>query len=478
MQRSQHPVSSLQSPVSGKTNIVGVIGWPVSHSVSPAMHNAAFAALGLDWCYVPLPVPLDPPERIGEALRGLRALGLRGANVTVPHKQAVMPYLDRLSPAAAAIGAVNTIVVEADGSLLGDNTDAPGFVADLRDHAIDPGGKRVLVLGAGGSARAVVYGLAEAGCRSVAIANRTLERAEQLAAEMGAHFPAIPITAHALPAAVAALAADADLVVNTTSLGMTPNMETTPWDERVSFRSGQVVYDLVYNPPQTRLLRKAAEDGAQAIGGLGMLIWQGAIAFERWTGQQPPVDKMRRAALDDLTRRGVLLRTPSEATVQIRPAHAGDAVEIVALHTEVQRLHADAVPQRYKPATGETLPLATIHEWLSNPDKQFWVAEEAAGLVGYLLLDMQRRPETPATYPLNLLYIDQLGVKLEAQQRGIGEQLITTAKTVARQQGLTLLALDVCEFNDKARRFFARHGFVPFSHRLWMEVGAGQETSR
>lgn len=292
--------------LTGKTNIVGVIGWPVSHSVSPVMHNAAFAALGLDWCYVPLPVPLDPPDRIGEAVRGLRALGLRGANVTVPHKQAVMPHLDRLSPAAKAIGAVNTIVVEADGALLGDNTDAPGFVADLRDHAIDPAGKRVLVLGAGGSARAVVYGLAAAGCRAVAIANRTVDRAGQLAADMGAHFPAIPVSAHALPAAIDALVAEVDLIVNTTSLGMTPNVETTPWDEGVPFHSSQVVYDLVYNPPQTRLLRKAADDGATAIGGLGMLIWQGAIAFERWTGHQPTVDKMRQAALDDLRARGVL----------------------------------------------------------------------------------------------------------------------------------------------------------------------------
>lgn len=460
----------MRTHLTGKTNIVGVVGWPVSHSVSPAMHNAAFAALGLDWCYVPLPVPVDPADRIGEAVRGLLALGLRGANVTVPHKQAVMPHLDRLSPAAEGIGAVNTIVVEGDGALLGDNTDAPGFVADLRENGVDPAGKQVLVLGAGGSARAVVYGLTEAGCRSVAIANRTVDRAEQLAAEMGTRFPASPITAHALPAAVAALAADADLIVNTTSLGMTPNAETTPWDERVSFHSGQVVYDLVYNPPQTRLLCKAADDGATAIGGLGMLIWQGAIAFERWTGQQPPVDKMRQAALDDLRARGVLPRPAPDTAVRVRLARAGDAENIVALHIEVQRLHAEAVPQRYKPATGETLPLATIHEWLSNPDKQFWVAEEAAELVGYLLLDMQRRPETPATYPLNLLYIDQIGVKQEAQQRGIGEQLIAAAKEVARQQKITTLGLDVCDFNDKARRFFARQGFVPFSHRMWMAI--------
>jgi len=284
------------SIISGKTNSVGVIGWPVSHSVSPAMHNAAFAALELDWCYVPLPVPTDPAARIGEAVQGLRALGLRGANVTVPHKQAVMPYLDWLTPAAQAIGAVNTIRVEEDGKLSGDNTDARGFVADLRDHGVTLTGQRALVLGAGGSARAIVYGLAEAGCLSITVLNRTVDKAHELAQEIRDVFPFCRLSGHAMPDEIAILAQEAQLIVNCTSLGMTPKIEGLPWDETVAFRPGQVVYDLVYNPPQTRLLVKAAADGAQAIGGLGMLIWQGAIAFERWTGQLPPVDVMRTAA--------------------------------------------------------------------------------------------------------------------------------------------------------------------------------------
>jgi len=284
------------SIISGKTNSVGVIGWPVSHSVSPAMHNAAFAALELDWCYVPLPVPTDPAARIGEAVQGLRALGLRGANVTVPHKQAVMPYLDWLTPAAQAIGAVNTIRVEEDGKLSGDNTDARGFVADLRDHGVTLTGQRALVLGAGGSARAIVYGLAEAGCLSITVLNRTVDKAHELAQEIRDVFPFCRLSGHAMPDEIAILAQEAQMIVNCTSLGMTPKIEGLPWDETVAFRPGQVVYDLVYNPPQTRLLVKAAADGAQAIGGLGMLIWQGAIAFERWTGQLPPVDVMRTAA--------------------------------------------------------------------------------------------------------------------------------------------------------------------------------------
>ncbi len=282
--------------ISGKTTLVGLFGWPVSHSVSPAMHNAAFEKLGLDWCYVPLPVPIEPTSRISEAIAGLRAMGLRGANVTVPHKQNVIPYLDQLTPAARAIGAVNTIIVEGDETLTGDNTDAAGFIADLRAHKVDPTGKRVAILGAGGSARAVVYGLAEAGARQIMLFNRTRDRAEVLAAEMWGRFPDTRFAAHLLPGDIPRTADHVDLIVNCTSLGMTPKVDGLPWDEDAAFSSGQVVYDLVYNPMETRLLTLARGDGAQAIGGLGMLIWQAALAFERWTGQTAPVEVMRQAA--------------------------------------------------------------------------------------------------------------------------------------------------------------------------------------
>lgn len=281
--------------ITGKSNIVGLIGWPTGHSVSPRMHNAAFAALELDWCYVPLPVNTEPRERIGEAVQGVRALGLRGANVTVPHKQAVMPHLDALTDAASVIGAVNTIIVQADGSLLGDNTDAPGFIADLHNHGVDTQGQRVLVLGAGGSARAVVYGLATAGATTIIIANRTLARATDLVADLQAQVPDCPLIACALPNDLAKVAATSDLIVNCTSLGMSPNITTTPWLADLPFRTDQAVYDLVYNPRDTRLLAQAAQEGAQALGGIGMLVWQGAIAFERWTGIMPPVDVMRQA---------------------------------------------------------------------------------------------------------------------------------------------------------------------------------------
>ena len=274
--------------ITAKTQLVGLIGWPVSHSVSPAMHNAAFAKLGLNWRYVPLPVPLDPAERIGEAVRGVRALGMKGCNVTVPHKQSVMPHLDALTQAAEAIGAVNTIIVQENGALLGDNTDAPGFVRDVKSHGVALAGKRALVLGAGGSSRAVVYGLAEAGCESIAIVNRTAEKAQELAAAMQPYFPSCTVKNARLTEA----APHADFVVNCTSLGMTPKVDSTPWDEAIPFRKEQIVYDLVYNPRETRLMRKAAVDGATAVGGLGMLVWQGAIALERWTGKSAPVETM------------------------------------------------------------------------------------------------------------------------------------------------------------------------------------------
>ena len=281
--------------ITGRSNIVGLIGWPTGHSVSPSMHNAAFDALELDWCYVPLPVNTEPQSRIREAVMGVRALGLRGANVTVPHKQAVMPYLDSLSDAARVIGAVNTIVVQADGSLTGDNTDAPGFIADLRDNGVDTHGKRVLILGAGGSARAVVYGLASAGATAITVANRTVARANELVADLQAHVPNCPLSACALPGDLAVISANSNLIVNCTSLGMSPNIDGLPWQVDLRFRADQAVYDLVYNPRQTRLLAQAARDGATAIGGIGMLVWQGAIAFERWTGVTPPIDVMRQA---------------------------------------------------------------------------------------------------------------------------------------------------------------------------------------
>lgn len=276
--------------MTGQTRLVGVLGWPVSHSRSPAMHNAAFAALGLDWAYLPLPVR---PERIAEAVIGLRALGFAGANVTVPHKQAVRPLMDELTPSARAVGAVNTILIGADGRLTGDTTDGYGFLQDLADHGV-VGPRATLVLGSGGAARSVVYALAEAGC-SVTVCARDVRKAAALCEDLAVVLPgAAPrLSAAALPADLRRLAATATLVVNATSLGLHDD-EPAPWDEAIPFRPDQVAYDLIYNRP-TEFLKLAVNGGARAIAGLGMLVHQGARAFEMWTGVAAPVGVMRRA---------------------------------------------------------------------------------------------------------------------------------------------------------------------------------------
>ncbi len=282
-------------PITGATRLVGVMGWPVEHSLSPRMHNAAFAALGLDWVYVPFPVR---PERLADAVRGLVALGFAGCNATVPHKAALVPLMDELTPIAAATGSVNTIVIRPDGSLLGDSTDGHGFLMDLRAHGVEigpsanqhgddpstiaspghsvaaPPRHRVLVIGAGGAARAVVYALAEAGAR-VAVVNRTVAHAEALwEAEL---------SAHPFPAALPGLAADARLIVNTTSLGLHGDADPLPWDPEIPFWPDQVVYDLIYHV-RTPFLRLAEAAGAHAIDGLGMLVYQGARSAALWTG--------------------------------------------------------------------------------------------------------------------------------------------------------------------------------------------------
>ncbi len=279
-----------QLPINGATRLVGLMGWPISHSHSPAMHNAAFAALGLPWAYVPLPVQ---PGHAGDAVRGLAALGFAGANVTMPHKPAVMPHLDELTAAARTVGAVNTIIVREDGTLLGDTTDGYGFMADLAEHRVALDGP-ALVIGAGGAARSVTYALAEAGM-TVAVCGLETDQAQHLCqVTMAAlSLPAGRLTAHPYPAGLPELAPAAQLIVNATSLGMHEG-DPAPWDPSVPFRPDQIIYDLVYHRP-TAFLALAAADGARTIGGLGMLVHQGARSFELWTGRPAPVDVMAAA---------------------------------------------------------------------------------------------------------------------------------------------------------------------------------------
>lgn len=271
---------------------VGLIGWPVEHSLSPTMQNAAFAALSMDWEYVLLPVP---PEEVERVVRGLAARSFRGANVTVPYKEAVIPYLPSLTEAARAIGAVNTLIVREDGRLVGENTDWTGFLAALRESGFDPEGRRALLLGAGGAARAVAYALVRSGVR-VIVLNRRPERAEELVRTLGSGVPKGSMQAGLLePGTLLREARHADLLVNATSVGMWPRPDESPWPDGLPIPSHLTVLDLVYRPLETKLLRQAREAGARTVNGLGMLIHQGARAFEIWTGRPAPVEVMRAA---------------------------------------------------------------------------------------------------------------------------------------------------------------------------------------
>ena len=284
--------------ITGKSSLVGLIGWPVEHSLSPVMHNAAFAELGLDWAYVPLAVA---PTSVEQAVRGLTALSFVGANVTVPHKQAVIRYLDELNDAARITGAVNTIHIQ-DGKYFGYNTDAIGFLNSLIEADCHPKDMHVAVLGAGGASRAVVFALAKAEAAAVTVFNRTAERAAFLVDDLADTFPDshlhfAPLTSQAL----IDLGDDVDLVINTTSVGMSPDSDSNPWPDDVPIPSHAAFCDLIYNPLETTLLARARAAGNPTIDGLGMLVHQGALAFERWTGHTPPVNVMQRALEASLT---------------------------------------------------------------------------------------------------------------------------------------------------------------------------------
>lgn len=278
-------MSARQPRISGRTRVVGIIGDPVAHSRSPALHNAAFAALGLDWIYVPLPVAAD---EVPAAVAAVRALGLAGVNVTVPHKEAVLPHLDVLTPLARRVGAVNTIV-NRDGRLLGDNTDVHGFAATLRQHRARLRRRHVMVIGAGGAARAVLAAVTAAGVARVTIANRTAERAAALAARFrGPRRSVVPLAALQDPARLADLA----LVVNTTSLGLYdtdfPPLAVAATPPRCLF------LDLLYGR-DTAFLRAARRARRPTGDGSEMLLHQGARAFTLWTGRRAPLAAMRAA---------------------------------------------------------------------------------------------------------------------------------------------------------------------------------------
>jgi shikimate dehydrogenase len=276
--------------ITGRTKIVGVIGDPVEHSCSPPMHNAAFREMDMDYIYVPFRVK---PEQLPAAVEGFKALNVAGINITLPHKKAALSLMDSVSQEAELIGAVNTMVFK-DGMVEGHNTDAPGFIASLREEGIDNvGGMKVVLLGAGGGAQAVIVGLAIERVSRVTVANRTHEKAVQLAnvvsAKTGVLVEGISLDDKRLPEYIS----ESDLLVSTITASMEPNIPLVinpDW-----LHEDLTVCDIVYTPPETNLLKAAAERGLRTVGGMGMLVHQGAISFQLWTGKQPSVKTMRRA---------------------------------------------------------------------------------------------------------------------------------------------------------------------------------------
>ncbi len=275
-----NPLSS--HPLDTKTKLYGVIGHPVAHSLGPAMHNRAFSETGINAVYLAFDV-VDPASAIG----GIRSLSIAGMSVTVPHKTAVMAFLDEIDDTAAAIGAVNTIV-NTEGRLTGYNTDAFGAIAALEEHTGSLSGKKILILGAGGAARAVGYGALQKGAE-VHIANRTPEKGEKLAAQLNASFCPLSDAGHLA----------VDILVNTTPAGMHPNTDDIPVSPDI-LRPEMLVMDIIYNPLTTRLLSEAKKRGCTAIDGVSMFVNQGARQFHLFTGIQPPVESMKRIVYQSL----------------------------------------------------------------------------------------------------------------------------------------------------------------------------------
>lgn len=271
--------------ISGKTGIIGIFGYPVEHTLSPAMHNAAFEYLGLDYCYLPF---LVRPEALQQAVEALRALSLVGVNITVPHKEAVIPFLDEVSSEAAFIGAVNTLVNK-EGRLIGHNTDGRGFLLSLAARGIDIRGRNILVIGAGGASRAVSYYLSDKS-KKLVIYNRGTEKLRRLVNDLS--------TVRENVSAMEELCGieEFEIIVNATSLGLKPD-DPLPFDP-APLTGKQVVCDLIYR--ETPLLAAAERQGCRTVNGLGMLLYQGVLAFELWTSETAPVEVMKKALLSRL----------------------------------------------------------------------------------------------------------------------------------------------------------------------------------
>ncbi|MBS0935615.1 shikimate dehydrogenase [Lactiplantibacillus plantarum] len=283
----------MEARIDGHTTMLGLFGSPVGHSGSPAMYNYSFEKAGINDAYLAFDIQAD---EMASALTKMRVLNMRGANVTMPCKKVAAELVDELSPAAELIGAVNTIVNN-DGVLVGHNTDGAGYVENLRQHGVDPQGKRLTVLGAGGAATAIAVQMALDGAQAIHIFNPKdsfYQNAELTAQKIMDKVPACQVTVGDIndQEVLTQAIAQSDILANATKAGMAPNVEQTNIKDMTVFRSDLVVTDTVYNPATTKMLADAAEHGSKTIGGKGMLVWQGAAAFKLYTGQEMPVEEV------------------------------------------------------------------------------------------------------------------------------------------------------------------------------------------
>ena len=290
-------IESYNQVIASHTTLLGVIGDPIRHSKSPIMMNRAFRESGINGVYTAFHIT---DQTLPAFIAGVRAMNIRGVNVTIPHKLQVMELLDHIDAGAAAIGAVNTIVND-NGVLTGYNTDGIGYVRSLKEEAVPSlAGKRIVVIGAGGASRGIIYALLQEKPAKITVVNRSVHKAEQLAASLGVFAAGGVTTLDAKPSdLLQELCSEAELIINTTSVGMFPNVEDSPVDASW-LQPEAVASDLIYNPLQTRFLQEAKERGCITHGGLGMFINQGAFAFEYWTGKPAPVAAMREIVLASL----------------------------------------------------------------------------------------------------------------------------------------------------------------------------------
>lgn len=270
----------MQGRITGQTKIAGLFGYPIEHTLSPSIHNAAFKSLRLDYCYVPF---LVHPDHLQDAIKAIRSLNLCGVNITVPHKEKVLPFLDEIYEEASFIGAVNTIV-NRDGKLVGYNTDGKGFIQSLVESGISLAGKDILIIGAGGASRAICYYLCQQST-SLQIYNRTHERAKKLVNDLKRVCNNVSLQE------TLSHIDDFHIIINATPLGLN-NEDPSPFDISL-LKKKQIVCDLIYK--RTRLLKEASRKGCMVIDGSGMLLWQGILSFELWTGKKPPAEVMRKA---------------------------------------------------------------------------------------------------------------------------------------------------------------------------------------